>query len=101
MSIPAGSGIVASTTKLGRNPEAWADPEEFIPERFLVGHPAYRSAEAAKAYMAFGAGPRSCVGQQLALTIASLLLAHMALAASAAGLLRDDDPADLDDYPEA
>ena len=60
--LPKGSGVVASTSLLGRHPSAWEQPEEFIPERFLPGHPLYRSAEAGKAYMSFGAGPRSCIG---------------------------------------
>lgn len=89
--IPAGSGVVASTSQLGRHPSAWEAPDEFVPERFVAGHPAYRSAEAAKAYMAFGAGPRSCIGQQLALSVASLLLAQMVRAAAAEGLLPEDD----------
>ena len=80
--IPEGSGLVASTAMLGRDGGAWEAPDAFVPERFLDGHPQHRSAEGAKAYLAFGSGPRSCVGQQLALTIASLALSSMALAAA-------------------
>ena len=85
--LPKGSGVVASTSLLGRHPSAWEQPEEFIPERFLPGHPLYRSAEAGKAYMSFGAGPRSCIGQQLAVAIASLALAWMVNEAASEGLL--------------
>ena len=100
--IPRGSGVVASTAQLGRSPGAWERADEFLPERFLPAHPLYRSADAAKAYMSFGAGPRACVGQQLALAVASLVLARMALQASAAGLLDefpdgdDAEPGDCD-----
>ena len=87
VTIPSGSGLVASTAQLGRNPEAWEQPDEFVPERFIPGHPLYRSADGAKAYMAFGAGPRSCIGQQLALTISSLVLARMVFAAESDELL--------------
>ena len=89
--IPAGSGLVASTERLGRDPTAWGpDPDAFCPERFLPGHPSFRPPEAGRAYMAFGAGPRSCVGQQLALSVASQLLARLAADALSEGLLEND-----------
>ena len=67
----------------------------------LAGDARYRSADAAKAYMAFGAGPRACIGQQLALSIASLALARMVHAAATEGLLDDDDDNDDDEWAEA
>jgi hypothetical protein len=77
--IPQGSALVASTALLGRDAAVWEAPNAFMPERFVDGHePQERGAQAARAQLAsFGSGPRSCVGQQLALTLASLTLAHM------------------------
>ena len=87
VAIPAGSGLVASTAQLGRDSAWGAGAAAFVPERFLPAADAFRSADAARAYMAFGAGPRSCVGQQLALCVASLVLATWVRAADADGLL--------------
>jgi cytochrome P450 len=57
------------------NPAVWKDPESFIPERFLPENyqkiPAY-------AYIPFGAGPRRCIGEQLALR--EIKLATVAIA---------------------
>ena len=77
--IPQGSALVASTALLGRDAAVWEEPNAFVPERFVEGHERQeRGAQAARAQLAsFGSGPRSCVGQQLALTLASLTLAHM------------------------
>ena len=36
--VPEGSGLVASTALLGRG-EEWDDPGDFLPERFIDGHP--------------------------------------------------------------
>jgi cytochrome P450 len=58
---------------LHRHRRLWADPDAFNPSRFLgEAPPAHRFA-----YMPFGAGPRVCVGAQLALTEACLVLAMM------------------------
>ena len=59
-------------------------------ERLVITGTDLRSSEAAKAYMDFGAGPRACVGQQLALTLGSLLLAAIVHAADEEGLLDDE-----------
>ena len=49
--------------------------------------PRYCGAEAARAYLPFGTGPRSCVGQQLALAVATLVLTHMMAEAEEQGVL--------------
>jgi cytochrome P450 len=49
----------------------WQDPEEFRPERFAPGS----SSSLRGAYYPFGLGPHRCVGEQLALLEAKLVLA--------------------------
>jgi cytochrome P450 len=52
----------------------WQDPAEFRPERFAPGSsPALRGA-----YYPFGLGPHRCIGEQLALLEAKLVLATVA-----------------------
>ncbi len=70
--IAAGSGVFLSPYLTHRHPEFWDNPEGFDPERFLperaAGRPAY-------AFFPFGGGPRVCIGAQLSLMEAQLLLA--------------------------
>jgi len=47
-----------------RHPDFWPDPERFDPERFAPGADEDRHM---CAYIPFGAGPRRCIGEQLAL----------------------------------
>ena len=54
-----------------RNPAYWPEPDAFRPERFLKADP----ARPRLAYLPFGAGPRVCIGAQLALTEALTVLA--------------------------
>jgi len=65
--IPAGSKIVVSPWVLHRNPDRWASPERFDPERFARREPG--------AYLPFGAGPRGCIAAQFGLVEARLALA--------------------------
>ena len=55
---------------LHRHQRLWHDPQAFLPSRFLPDQP----APSRFAFMPFGAGPRICVGAQLAMTEAVLVL---------------------------
>ena len=52
----------------------WVDPNEFIPERWLV-EPGHRLYPKKDAWRAFEWGPRSCIGQTLAMMEMKLTLA--------------------------
>jgi cytochrome P450 len=73
--VPAGAMILVSSWILHRHRSLWEDPNRFDPDRFLpersVGRPRL-------AYMPFGAGPRVCIGQVLAMNEATLILATLA-----------------------
>src|SRR5215468_9053010 len=82
ITVPRGALVMMSPWVLHRHLHLWKDPDAFNPSRFLDEAPlAHRFA-----YMPFGAGPRICIGAQLALTEACLALAmiikrfHVALA---------------------
>ena len=71
--VPRGALVMMSPWVLHRHSRLWNDPDAFNPSRFLGEAPlAHRFA-----YMPFGAGPRICIGAQLALTEACLVLAMM------------------------
>ncbi|MED6158014.1 hypothetical protein PIB30_028834 [Stylosanthes scabra] len=61
-----------------RDPEAWANPEEFIPERFLeaTDHLSKMSVNDVK-YVPFGFGKRGCPGASLALTVINVTVASL------------------------
>jgi unspecific monooxygenase len=73
VAVPRGTLVMISPWVLQRHRRLWRDPEAFNPSRFLGDVAlAHRFA-----YMPFGAGPRICIGAQLALTEACLVLATM------------------------
>jgi cytochrome P450 len=59
--LPAGSIVLAALPLVHRRPELYADPESFLPERFLEGRPD------PYAFVPFGGGVRRCLGAALAL----------------------------------
>lgn len=73
--IPKKSRLIVNTYAIGRDSNAWKDPEKFSPERFddnnidLLG----RDFE----LLPFGSGRRSCPGMQLGLTLVQLILAQL------------------------
>lgn len=70
--IPAGGIVATSFHALHRHPDLWPDPDRFDPDRFL---PAAVRARDPYAYLPFGGGPRSCIGNHFALLEATLALA--------------------------
>ncbi|CAN5138566.1 cytochrome P450 [soil metagenome] len=73
--IPAGAFVMISPYVLHRHPAYWKLPEKFDPERFSPEHPEDRPRYA---YFPFGGGPRQCIGKDMALVEARLILATVA-----------------------
>ncbi|HEV2639940.1 MAG TPA: cytochrome P450 [Actinocrinis sp.] len=73
--VPAGADVLVCPYTLHRHPEFWPDPERFDPERFDPGRSANRPRYA---YIPFGAGPRFCVGNNLGMMEATVVLAALA-----------------------
>ncbi|EGD98545.1 cytochrome P450 61 [Trichophyton tonsurans CBS 112818] len=60
--LPKGSMIVPSVWPATHDPEAYEDPESFIPERWITG----TAEQNAKNFLVFGTGPHYCLGQTYA-----------------------------------
>eukprot|EP00124_Ichthyophonus_hoferi_P004612 Ihof_evm2s530 gene=Ihof_evmTU2s530 len=58
--VPAGTKIFVNIKAAHNNPEFWAEPSKFNPDRFDEKYDPY-------AYLPFINGPRNCLGQYLAL----------------------------------
>lgn len=74
--IPAGALVLISPFLVHRHPEAndgW-DPETFAPQRFLDGPP----SPATGVYIPFGAGPRLCIGRDMARAEGTVVLSALA-----------------------
>jgi cytochrome P450 len=72
--IPARSEILIFPYITQRHPKWWQDAEAFRPERFA---PENSAARPRYAYLPFGAGPRTCIGLNFAMTEILLVLAMM------------------------
>jgi cytochrome P450 len=70
--IPAGSVVFFPPYFVHRHRDFWPDPERFDPERFNEEVAGKRHRHA---FVPFGAGPRLCVGRDLAMTSAGVALA--------------------------
>ena len=72
IAVPAGAMVLLPLFLLHRDPRLWRDPASFDPSRFLDGPEPGRFD-----YLPFGAGPNTCIGAQLAMTEAILVLARL------------------------
>jgi cytochrome P450 len=77
--VPENALVILSPWIVHRHEAAWPDPERFAPERFLDAEGARRRDLATEsAYLPFGAGPRLCIGRDMALLEGTLVLAALA-----------------------
>ncbi|PRC42549.1 cytochrome P450, partial [Mycobacterium sp. ITM-2017-0098] len=70
--VTSGSQLVVGVYALHRDPQLWTDPITFNPDRFSPDDSRSRDRWQ---FLPFGGGPRSCIGEHLALTAAALELA--------------------------
>ena len=73
--VKAGAMVAVFPWILNRHRALWDNPEAFEPERFL---PSGGRDRPRFAYIPFGAGPRICIGMQMALAESVILLAALA-----------------------
>lgn len=68
--VPRGSLVGVCAWTLHRNPALWPDPERFDPERFVKPDPNRHKL----AYLPFGGGPRTCIGNGFAMAEMQIIL---------------------------
>jgi len=73
--VKKGHAILVNIIGMHHRPDFFPDPEAFAPDRFS---PEGEAALPRHAYMPFGAGPRVCIGNHLALMEGQIALAHLA-----------------------
>lgn len=75
--VPAGTKVIINLWAIMRDPASWAEPEAFVPERFVGSSDAdFRGTDRLE-FMPFGAGRRACPGAPMAMRVVTLLLASM------------------------
>jgi cytochrome P450 len=73
--IPEGSVLALSPYITHRNPAYWDDPERFDPDRMRETKASLRKPFA---YFPFGGGPRLCIGHNMAMLEAQLIIGTIA-----------------------
>jgi cytochrome P450 len=70
--VAPGTSVAISPYTMHRHPGCWDAPDEFRPARF---DPARAPRPRRFSYFPFGAGPRTCIGAQLAMAEATSVVA--------------------------
>ncbi len=76
--LPAGTTVIISPYAIHRDTQWWPNPDRFDPDRFLGETSPSESGTGPLTYLPFGAGPRLCIGRDLALMEAPLVVATLA-----------------------
>ncbi|XVF49972.1 hypothetical protein PTKIN_Ptkin04bG0059100 [Pterospermum kingtungense] len=78
--VPKGATLLVNVWAISRDPNAWKDPLEFRPERFLPGGERPNADVRGNDFevIPFGAGRRICAGMSLGLRMVQLLTATLA-----------------------
>lgn len=84
--ITAGTDVVVSAWALHRDPALWPDPTTFDPDRF---RPECVKERDRWAYLPFGGGPRSCIGEHFAMAEATIALSSIVRRIEVASLRPD------------
>ncbi|XP_025113207.1 cytochrome P450 3A24-like [Pomacea canaliculata] len=71
ITIPKGAGVMIPIANVMRDPEYFPEPDKFLPERFLEDNVSPIS------FLAFGYGPRLCIGMRLALLQMKMAMVHV------------------------
>ncbi len=72
--IKRGAMVMISPWTTHRNALLWDDPDRFVPDRFIGGT---EQAEKDNTFLAFGLGPRVCIGAAFATIESGLILASL------------------------
>ncbi|CAI0394757.1 unnamed protein product [Linum tenue] len=73
--VPAKTRVIVNSWAIGRNPEHWTQPDQFIPERFLHTSVDYKGYDFQ--YIPFGAGRRMCPGLHYGIATVRILLVNL------------------------
>ncbi|KAK8986867.1 hypothetical protein V6N11_055188 [Hibiscus sabdariffa] len=73
--IPAKSCVFVNAWAIGRDPEAWENPQEFCPERFIGSSVDYKGLHFE--LIPFGGGRRICPGMRMGVATVELALANL------------------------
>ncbi|KAF3779786.1 Cytochrome P450 71A26 [Nymphaea thermarum] len=74
-SIPAETRVIVNAWAIGRDPNSWQNPEEFMSERFVNSHFDYKGQNFE--FIPFGSGRRMCPGHHFAMAVVELALANL------------------------
>ncbi|KAG6419663.1 hypothetical protein SASPL_116172 [Salvia splendens] len=78
--VEKGTKIIINGWAVGRDPEVWKDPEEFVPQRFLNGNGNGNESDHREwefKMLPFGGGRRGCPGMGLGMLAIHLALANL------------------------
>ncbi|RYP86559.1 hypothetical protein DL769_000731 [Monosporascus sp. CRB-8-3] len=75
--VPEGTAVYVHPMSANLSPMNFADPLEFVPERWLKDPPAKYANDNLEATQPFSVGPKSCIGRNLAMAEMRLILARM------------------------
>jgi cytochrome P450 len=76
--VPEGADVVLSQWAANRSRRNFTDADEFVPERWLGGSAASKyEGDETETFQPFGMGTRNCIGRNLALMEARMILARL------------------------
>lgn len=73
--VQKGSRVIVNVYAAQRDPNAWPEPDKFLPERFVESNVDLRGHDFQ--LLPFGSGRRSCPGMQLGIIIVQLVVAQL------------------------